>query len=197
VAGSVIVYVNSVLVMTYSGDVTTNSATQLAQVQLASADCGGNGADTYWSEVIVATNDTRAMNLWTMNGTTAGNAQAWTGTASNPNQTTNNDATFISSATANQIQEYKTPTLAQPPGTYTVEAVVNSVRASNGTTGPQNLNVVTRIATTDYLSSNQLLTNSFANYANFVQSTNPATAAAWTTTDLLSTNYQYGVKSIT
>lgn len=192
VAGSINVYFANVLVATYSGDITTDGVTALQYARLGNVI---SSVAMPWSEVIINTNDTRAMSLVTLTSSTAGTTQSWSGTASNVNQTTINDANFIYSASANQIQEYKPGSL--PTGSFNVIGVVMSARALKGASGPANMQFVTRISTTEYTSSSQALTASFANYANYIQETNPSNSSAWVTTDLASSNFQYGLKSIT
>lgn len=192
--GQVTCYANGVSFLTYTGANTTDGATTLAGVEFSSFATSAVNP-SYWSEVVAATTDTRAMGLVTLTTSTAGNAQQWTGTASNVNQNTiTNDAQFVYSATANQIEQFKPGAL--PAGNWTVDAVVMAARALRGSQGPQNLQFVTRIGSTDYTSASQQPSTSFGNLRS-IQETNPGTSTAWITSDLADTNLQYGVKSIT
>lgn len=192
-SGSVTVYHAGVQILTFSGDMTTDGATTLQQVELGNA---GSIAAAVYSECIVSDSDTRAMALQVLTSSTAGTTQSWTGTASNVNQTTVNDANYVYSATANQLQEYKPAALVS--GNYNVLAVAMIARALVGSSGPSKMDFVTRIATTEYLSSDYSPSvGSFNNFGPYIQTTNPATSVAFTTADLVSTNFQYGLKSIT
>jgi hypothetical protein len=153
------------------------------------------GSTYYFSEIIVATDDTRPRSLQLLTSSTAGTNQAWTGTAANVNTQVINDANFVYSTTAGQLQEYKPAAVVS--GSWAVEAVVMSARALKGATGPSKFDFVTRIGSTEYLSADRTLTSSFANYNNYIQTVNPATGVAFTTADLASTNFQYGLESIT
>lgn len=189
-SGSVTIYEEGTQVATYSGNVTTESATQLQ-----SCDIGGvyTSGVAYFSEIIVADQDTRAMSVVTLTSSTAGAAQQWTGTATNVNQNSlTNDVNFIYSGTNDQIQQYKPGSL--PSGSFSVKAVVHSARALIGAAGPQHLAFVTRVGSTDYDSSNYTPTTTFGPVQH-VQSVNPSTSSAWAVADLASTNLQYGVKS--
>lgn len=191
VSGSVDIYFDGNNVGSFVGDTTTDGATTLS---------GGEFAEPAFvsyqhSELIVSDSDTRSMGLVTLNSTVAGATQAWTGTATNVNGTTINDANFISAATAALVQEYKPTTL--PPGSFDVPAVVMSARAVVGASGPQHVDFITRIATTDFASADFAPGTSFGNIPNYIQAVNPATGVSWVTGDLIAANLQYGIKSNT
>jgi hypothetical protein len=192
-SGHVNVWFAGVQVFTYSGNITTDSATTLAQVDL----CGAGTTNTVYSEVIVADSDTRSMGLWLLNSSTSGTNTQWTGTASNVNKATINDATFITSATAAQINEYKTGGIALPAGTYAVVAVVTAMRVLVSTTGPQHVDMGFNFNGTRYWSSDYAPSAGFGNFPNLVWATNPNTSAAWTTADLTAATFNYGVQSTT
>jgi hypothetical protein len=190
-SGSVTLYESGVQIATWSGSLTTDAITAL---QSAYVSPGGSGTINM-SEMIVADTDTRTMSVVSLTSSTAGATQAWTGTASNVNQNSVvNDANYIYSDTATQIQEYKPGAL--PSGTFTVAAVVMSVRALKGASGPQNLQMVNRVGSTDYTPLSAFSpSGSFANTQSII-ATNPATSVAWTTSDIDATNFQYGLKSV-
>lgn len=177
-------------------DVTSNSLTSVTSFQMGSA--GPNNC--YYTEVIIADSDTRAAGLWLLNNTTAGNAQTWTGTATNVNKTTINDATFISAASAGLIEEFKTGGIALPAGTYSVAAVKMSSRAQGGSAGgPTKVEYVTRVGSTDYVGGTWTPpVGGFGNDTqNYMQALNPGTGVAWTTADLTAATFNYGVESVT
>jgi hypothetical protein len=192
VSGSVTVWIDSTQVVTYSGDVTTNSATTLDQVEFVNTNAGLNG---YWSEVIVADADTRAMSLWTLAPQAAGNTQSWTpNTLGNINETTINDATLISTSSNNSISEWTTPTSA-PSGTWAVEAIVQEARVQVGLTGPQHFDWITRTGGSDFTAGVSVApTTSFSNFKN-IWATNPNTTAAWAIGDIAS-GFNLGIKSL-
>jgi hypothetical protein len=192
--GEFTVYLNSVVAATYSGDITTNSGGQVFNNHQFAGLASAGAPVAYISECIVATDDTRSRVLQLLNSTTAGATQTFTGTATNVNQTIINDANFVYSATAAQIEEYKPAAVSA--GSWTVDAVVMSARALKGASGPSKMDFVTRIATTDYTSSDVTLNGSFSNYG-YIEALNPATSAAFTLADLAPANFQYGIKSVT
>lgn len=197
-SGQVQLYINGVLAADTgaSVNVTTDSATSLSFLYLSNATSGSN---VTFSEVIVADSDTRAARLWTMNSTTAGNAQTFSGTASNVNKGTISDATYISAASSGLINEYKTGGIALPGGTFTVPAVKMISRALVGTSGPAHVEYVTRVGSTDYTGGSWAPTvGSFVNdTSGYYQATNPGTSAPWATSDLTASTFNYGVESVT
>jgi hypothetical protein len=196
-SGRIQVYYNGTLIAdTGAGvNVTTDSATSLSFLYLS---CFTTSASTsWWSQVIVADSDTRSMGLWTMNSSTSGTATQWTGTASNVNKGVINDTTFITSPTAAQINDYKPSTIALPAGVYTVPAVVQSMRALVGASGPQHVDMGFNFNGSRFWSSNYAPGVGFGNFADLVWATNPNTSAAWTTSDLTAATFNYSLQSVT
>jgi hypothetical protein len=195
-SGSVSVYTNGAQVFTYSGDVTTDGNANIQSVEFADAFGGGNPEN--WSEIIVADSDTRSMNLLILNpGTlTTGTLAQWTGTANNVNTAWINDANFISSATAAQIQDYHTIS-ALPAGVYSVLAVSLVGRASVSTTGPQHIQLGLNFNGTRFWTSNLAPALTFTNFPNNIWNTNPATGVAWTPADIVAATFNFSLQSVT
>jgi hypothetical protein len=197
VSGSVTLYKNSVSICTFSGDVTTDSRTLLNQFAFGALT---NSVDV-WSELIVADSDTRAMSLVTMEPAAAGNSNAWTGT--NPctaivNVFTNNDASFISTTSNNVLNQctvkFGNANTSFPSGSFTLNAVVTSLRALRGSSGPQHIEHNLRTGGVDSNTSDVTLTTSFANYYN-IWATNPNGGGAWAVSDVTAAGFNIGVKS--
>lgn len=188
VAGSTQLYINGTLHCTFTGDLTNNGITSLNQVEFASPV-----GQLFWSEGIVATTDTRDMNLFTCYPTANGTTMAWTGAYTNVNPTTINDASSVTTSSNNLVAEFACPSV--PSGSFTVPAVTSALRLQIGSTGPQNFQFVTRpgSGSTDYFSGSVGGTTVFSNNYQ-IQATNPATAGSWSLTDIV--NLQQGVKSI-
>ena len=196
VAGHTTLYSNGVQICDYSGDITTDGVTSLSQVDFANP-CGGAcaGNPIYWSEIIVATTDTRDMNLFTCYPAANGTNMAWSGSYTNVNPTTVNDGSAITTASAAQVAEFTCPSL--PSGQWLVPAVAQSARIQIGTTGPQHFRWIVRPAGgSDYDNgSDESGTTSFGNYYN-IWPTNPATSGAWAPADI-GTGFNEGIKSAT
>lgn len=199
--GQVTIYWNGV-VMTDTGpgvNVTTDSATSLSFFYLGSTLT--NAANTYFGEIIVADTDTRAARLWALQSSTAGNVQQWTGAGSNLNKVAINDATYISSNTVGQIEEFKLG-LALPAGTWQVAALKLSSRALVGSSGPLHLQYVVRTGASpaDYTGGSWAPTGvgTFSSdVQNYMLPNNPATLGPWTTGDLTAVTWNYGIVSAT
>lgn len=198
VSGQATLYVNQVQQATFSGDVTTDSVTQLASVQLGTTFSGGTA---WWSEMILADSDTRTYSLFTMIPQANGNTHNFdTGSPSAPvasqvNEFVLDDTTWDGSTTAGQIDEYTLN--AVPAGTFAVRAVGVSARMVKGTTGPSKADLAVRTGGSDFFSSDQSLTLGLANYQNWWV-TNPNTSAAWTTSQIgAAAGFNIGVKSVT
>ncbi len=195
VSGEVTLYCDGVSVADYTGNVTTNSATQLNQFSLGDDCCSTGGqASQEWSELIVATTDTRNMRLVTLAPAANGNTHSFdTGAASNVNETTLNQATVDASGTSGQIQEYTVGSL--PTGTFSVLDLWVNAQAQVDTTGPQHLQAMVRTASTDYTSSNLSPPQGSWGWISNDWATNPNTGVAWTTSDLSAAGFNIGFKS--
>ena len=196
-SGGITMWQNGVQVFSYTGDVTTDGVTALAALQLGQVMSRTTSEYTSWSEVVVATRDTRNMSVVTRTALAAGNATSFTsGAASNVNEALNSDATADSSSTPGQIQEY-TVTPALPTGSFSVLSVVHHLRATIGSSGPTKVDAVVRAGGTDYTSGDlspggawTLLVNNW--------DTNPNTGNAWQAAEIAngSTLYNIGYKSV-
>lgn len=197
VAGSVTLYVGTSSFCTYSGDVTTDGRTQVQAVELSAARVGlGGTSGGAWSEVIVSTLDTRSKTVLRGTATGNGNSIEFSGTnvctaifPSNPYD----DAAVATSATAEEVQEC-TVFSTIPAGTFTVDAVVQSARASRGSSGPQNVQFVVRTGGADYPSASSALSIN-PGVASVIWQFNPATGSFWSTGDITDAGFNAGVKS--
>jgi hypothetical protein len=171
-----------------SVNVTTDSATALAQVAFASlsTSCG-------WSECIVQDTSTLGLGLLTLPTVAAGNTQSWTpNTVADVNPTAINDSNFVAATAASSLSEW-TVSMTLPSGTWTIEAVVQTARVSVGATGPQHFEWLVRTSDgSDHVTGSVAPTTSFANYSN-IWMTNPHTSAAWGTGELVNA----GIESLT
>ena len=177
-SGTLTIYWNAIQVFTYSGDVTTDGNTSLSYFRCGGQN-GGSNPSGAWSEIILADTDTRSWNLQTLAPVANGNTHNFdTGSpaAANVNETTLNDATLDGSTSAGQIDQYTIPSIAA--GTYTITAVGVSARCQKGASGPTKMDLGVRSGGSDYWSSDQALTTTWAGYQNWWV-TDPNTAATW------------------
>ena len=187
-------YRNTVLDGELLGDTIRTAGTAINRIEFESHT--GSGTQIY-SEVIIATTDTRGRRLQRLEPTADGANTAWTGTFADVDEIGINDADYISTTTADQLETFVAADIAASLSTaFAVEAVVVSVRARKGDSGPQNLQAVIRTASTDYMSSNYPTLNTmFQGGQQKVWDTNPNTLAAWTQAEV--NGIEIGVKSIT
>jgi hypothetical protein len=193
VSGEITLYAGGVQFCDFIGDVTTNSVTAVNQADFAATTTSASRQIDY-SEIIVATTDTRSLNLFTCSPAANGTNMTWTGSFSNVNPNTINDAVQISTGSNAQIAEFTCPSL--PAGSFTIPAVAQTIRLTIGSSGPQNFNFITRPATgsTDYdTGSTTAGTGAYANYQH-VWSVSPATSSAWTPAEV-TTGFNEGVES--
>jgi hypothetical protein len=177
VSGSATLYVNGDQVASYTGDVTTDGVTSLSALRLSNPTTSGYGV--YWSEVIIATTDTRPLRLVTMAASANGTTTNWTnGGVTNINETTLNDTTINSSGTAGQIQLYTVGDL--PAIALDVVDVWENIRAQVDTTGPQHIRAMLRTGGSNYTSGNLSPPQLTWGLVSHHWPTNPNTSAAWT-----------------
>jgi hypothetical protein len=192
--GEVALYRDSVKVCDYTGNVTNgDGATALDGLELAAPN-SQNGA---WSEVIVATTDTRAMARFSAYTTGNGNTIGFSGTnvcSSIWSVASYNDASYGYSGSNDVVHECTVHNTI-PPGSYSVLGLVMSARALAGSTGPQHFDFVTRTAGTDYTSPDYAPINSFSNFSNYIQLTNPASGSAWTVSDFEDSGFNAGLET--
>lgn len=195
VAGSFDIYYNTILIGTFTGDVTTNSVTSLAFWQIG---VFGNGLALDWSEMMALDIDTRPLSLQTFAPVANGNTHNFdTGTpaAANVNEFTLNYATLDGSTTAGQIDEYTQPAVVA--GTFGVIAFGVSALMQKGATGPSKADLAVRTGGADFFTTDFSLTGVGALY-QFAWLTNPNTSVAWVTTDIgAASGFNIGVKSVT
>lgn len=195
-SGSVEVYFNgsNTPIMSYAGDVTTNSATSLNQFFMGTHLEGSIDA---WSEIIVSDLNTRSMSLLSRPPVAPGNTQDWTGSVSDINEDSLDVTTFITTPNNNDLSEWTTSENdVIPVGSWDVQAVIESVDLNIGSVGPQNFEFVIRPATgsSDYFSSSIPGSASFDKYS-YIWQQNPGTSSAWNLSDI-DTGYNIGLKAI-
>lgn len=193
-SGSVLVYADGTLVLSYTGNVVTDSATTLSAFSLGGVHTNAAVA-CYWSEVIASDNDTRFMSLITLAPAANGNTNNWdVGTVGNINEVTLDDTTVITSGTAGQLAEF-TVGSSGVTGTTPIKAVCISARAGKGVSGPQNAKFAVRTGSADYLTSAIALQAGSVARIQGVFATNPATGSAWTNADLTAAGFNIGIQS--
>ncbi len=190
--GEVALYVNSVRVADFSGNVVTDSATQLNQFRVSGITTDSNSG---FSELIAATTNTTAMRLVTLAPVANGATDTFdVGGVSNVNEVTLSDSTVNASGTASQIQLYTVGSL--PTNNLQIADVVLSARAQVDTTGPQHLQAMVRTASTNYNSASLAPNQSTWGPTWIDWPVNPNTSVAWTASDLSAAGFNIGYESV-
>jgi len=197
VTGFVNVYLNSSLILNYAGDLTTDGTTSLNGAVLGPSHFGigsGTQGNMYWSEVISASEDTRALSLVTLAPTDNGASFTWTtGNYAAIDEITTDDADTITSATPGQLAQFAVGT-AGIIGTPAIRAVCISARAQKGGEGPQNAKLNVRVAGINHLSSTVALPAAMSRIA-YTFPVNPGTAGPWAYSDLIAAGFNIGIQS--
>lgn len=183
---------SSSLIMTYTGDLTTDSVTDLDYAAFQGTS-NGTGIP-YISEVIFATTDTRGMGLVTMEPTANGNTYAWSGSYADVDEVDLSDTDLIGSNTDAQVAQfaYNSSRIGSPSA---IEAVVIAARGQAGG-GITQLTPNWRIASTDYYGT-AISPGIGFKPVQAIYATNPNTAAAWTASDLTTAGVNYGFRANT
>lgn len=202
VAGQVQVYIDGTKIIDYSGDVTTNGATTLSSVVFGNwsgqATAGSSYGKTSWTEVIIASTDTRGYSLCTLGPTGVnGNAWGWSGSSADIDEISFDDTDSVTSTAAAQVAQAKVDSTGiAAVGSTGIAAVCVSGRAAKGSAaGPTKLDLGVRTGGVDYWGADISLSTSLDRVST-IWETNPNTATDWLESDLTSVNFNIGAKSI-
>lgn len=183
-------YHSGLLVDRVTGNTVFYSGADVSNFGLGSAASAlvlGSTNNTFWSQIILADEDTRGMKLATLRPNAAGSNSGWTGAYTDIAEVgTINDATLINSASVGQVSTFGLSNLSAAASVLYPIAVCVSARASAVVSSPLNIDAAVRVSGTNYFSSSSypglisglgpVLTRSFP--------LNPATAAPWTAADV-------------
>jgi len=176
------VYVNSIQVISFSGDVTVLGNTSLDQVVLI----GATATQPLISEVIVANEDTRSFpGLMTLALTGAGTTDSWSGVFSTINQTTISDTSPNFTNTAAQDQQFNITDLPTG-GAFVIKAVKIAARmavSATPTATKVSLGYNSGGSAAFGTGAQKTLTTAYLTYEQ-LDATNPVTTAAWAQSDM-------------
>ena len=176
-SGRVQVWLDSVLHIDYSGDITDGGATALDFV-------GGYSLtslpSSYVSEVIVADESTFGMSLRTLAPNAAGDNNDWTGAYTDIGEFVLSDADVIS--TSNPGDDFQCNLLGMPPGNFSIKGVRVAARGSDSA---QQLaaKVGIRTNSTNYLGGARSLLAAWQTFAE-IWTVNPDTSSPFTGSEI-------------
>ena len=163
-------------ILTYTGNVVAGSAVSLDTAAIRAHDNGEN-----ISEVIVSSTDTRNLSLVTLAPNAAGDTNNWTGSYSNINPLTINDATNITDNTNNDVFECKMNSL--PSTGVTILGVKIGARAT--TAGGGETSIALGVKTNSSISVPSATTQTAAwSTTETFYSTNPVTTNPWAPSEI-------------
>jgi hypothetical protein len=190
-SGSFELYRDGVLML--SGSATMTAVTNIARVRFWCSQTT-NLYGGYISQVICTDVPTVGWKLYTKPPTGNGANTAFTNDYTAVDELALNNADYIESTVANDIETFTGAALTLTSGV--VKGVVVSAKALTVAGAPANLQLAVRRGATDYFSASNALTVGFAPYIN-IWETDPSTAADWVRADAAAAATEFGVKSIT
>lgn len=179
--GGLQVYSSGTLVVNVPTGLNHGGFTGVDQIQITGIGVPFNGGDAFWSEVIFDSvphigDRLRTFPINTLSGTNFG----WTGAVTDVNEVILNDATFCSAATANLTDTFFASGFSL--GTFNIVSVIVAIRVNCGVTGPQNVNLALRTASTNFFSPNLACANGYQATV-WSWNTNPNTLSQWLAAD--------------
>ena len=175
-------YLNGNLVTQFEGDTLFGAMTGFDRAILGPQGSFFNSQQTiYYSEVIVADEETIGWHLSTIFPSGDGNSTTWTGTFLDVDESSLNDGDFVSSALDDELEQF---TCSNLPTSLDVKAFVITTRSRNVAVGPQNVQVSLRTNSIDFTSANLSISTSFTNGGPIIYDLNPDTSAAWTLAEI-------------
>lgn len=190
--GEFTLYQNGSAVASFTGD-TTVGGTAASSMSFQGSTSQNTGSMV--SQVVVADESTLSWRVETILATADGAATDWTGTFADIDEVgLANDTSQVNSSTNGQEELFvlEDPTT---PTNYKVAALVLASRSKIGSSGPQNMQFLTRSGSTIFPSSNVSGIDLSLRPFQLVQATDPDTSAEWDDTSLAAV--QGGVKAIT
>ena len=188
--GFINLYVNSSLIFTYTGDITTNGMTQVAGTYLGNF----SGRTDYWSENVLLSTDTRNVSISTTAANGTGTTDNWTGTYTNVNTIPVDDSNFDTTITSGAIQRYTMTSIIS--GNYNIIGKVTSLRGTQGGGTLTHLQLAELIGGTAYTTSAVNFPTAFGP-VTFIQQTNPNTSLPWTLSDINAVGRESGYEATT
>ena len=168
------VYVNAKQVINWTGNSTISGLTAFDSVIL------GTRPNAYFSEIIVANEDTRRMSLYTMPPNNAGTYSQWIGSYTDVNEITLDQTHGISTSTVGNVETFSITPL---PGNQKISAMTLKGQATCGTTGPQYIEFEVLTNSTLYNANTISLTTSYKTIEEIFL-TNPVTTSPWLYTEV-------------
>lgn len=192
------VWKDKIKIATFTGDTIRAGYSQIDKVFIGNPNGGATGAANWiaYSEIVITGGGESPLDYRVKAHQTVANGAntAWTGDEAAVDETGIGDTDFISSATAGEIETFTMGDLQSTINDPACRAFVASLRASLGTTGPQNIQAALRIGGVNYFSGDIAgYSQSVFKGSQAIFETSPATAAKWTVAEI--NGLEIGVRS--
>jgi len=189
-------YINGSIVASFEGDTLHPGFTQIDRVTLSgTSNFATSVYDAFYSEVIIATVNTIGWRLSTLAPDGTGNSTTWTGDNLDVDDAALDDANFISSTIADEVEQFTVSDLSATAADLNVEAVVVAARSRNAGGVPLNVQMSVRTGSSDFFGSNIAGIGATFTEGLEIFEQNPDTVADWTPGEVDA--LEIGVKSIT
>lgn len=179
-SGTFNVYKNGSIVVTFAGD-TTGDAANTGLIHFFGQTSSSNDMDL--SQVIVTdTVDTRGWVLATLTPNGAGTTNAWTGAYTDIDDTTYDEADYLSVTTTAALATFAASNIDSAYTGATVKAVAVALRAEiDIASAVTSLKAALRVSGTDYLSSTLSgpTNDAVSHSGQAIWETDPSTSSAW------------------
>ena len=174
-SGQVVVYVNGLRVLDYTGDVTSASQTSLDRLHLFLGD------NMHMSQIIMADEDTRLMHVKTHAPNAAGDSSTnWTGAYTDIDETVISYADKVYSSTDNA--DFQCNLTGMPTGSYRVKAVKVVARGFDGT-GAMGMQLGVKTNGTVNVGNTETCSGYWKSKERLM-TLNPVTGVEWTANDI-------------
>lgn len=188
VDGFVEVWMNGVLLVSYTGNTSSDNGPDVSRVSYG-------GANTYtvsMSAFIISTESTKTLTLVERRPSGNGALAEWTGSYADIDEITASDTDFITPTALNQISTFTFPALPAPLAGYEVQAVVQSARGQLGGASPTSFESVARVSGTNYEQAiGSPIPSTFGGGLQSIWSVNPATGLTWTQAEVEAAQFGY------
>lgn len=180
--GFIYVYVDGVLMMSYTGNTVISASTSVTQLRFGNSANGGSlGTNTTsFSEVIVSDQPTIGSKVITRPFTAFGDVNQFAGAIANINAAASSDATFMSELTPTEILTLSSASIPTLAGGDVISAVFLNFRSNYEPSSPvTKFAPLVRKSGINYVSTAISLSNTVTPYQQRWD-TDPATGSLWT-----------------
>lgn len=182
--GFIRIFYNNVQVYSYSGNTVISGGSTVNGFQVRRNTTGTSLRQMMYSELLFSDQSTVGSRVVTRPLNALGSVAQWTGAASDINDTSTVDTTFMSEATAGEVTTFTSAALGALAGGEFVSALILQFRANQEASSPvTRIEPLVRLSGINYVSTAILLTTTVTPYKQKWE-TNPATSNPWTIAEI-------------